>query len=131
MVFNRERDDEQNNLEQAFNHSTKPKVILLLMRGGMERITLTEDEHLIIGRSDAATGFQPDVDLAQYHARKMGVSREHACLFQRGGQLYVTDMGSNNGTFVHGKLLNPHQPIALNDGDSMRLGMLDIRIEIR
>jgi serine phosphatase RsbU (regulator of sigma subunit) len=47
------------------------------------------------------------------------VSRQHARLFARNGGYACEDLGSRNGTFVNGKLING--PTQLQDGDSIRI----------
>ena len=96
----------------------------------VETIRLTEEQSVIIGRSDAQTGFKPDVDLMRYNARKHGVSREHACIYLRGEKLYLMDLGSNNGTFICGKQVMAHDAQPLQDGFTIRLGLLEIQVQI-
>lgn len=47
------------------------------------------------------------------------VSRQHARLFARNGGYACEDLGSRNGTFVNGKLING--PTQLQDGDLVRI----------
>jgi predicted component of type VI protein secretion system len=96
----------------------------------IETVKLTEEQSVIIGRSDAQTGFKPDVDLMSYNARKHGVSREHACIYLRGDCLYLMDLGSNNGTFINGKPVMAHDAQPLQQGDVIRLGLLEILVQI-
>ena len=49
------------------------------------------------------------------------ISRRHAHIFLKGGQPYVEDLGSTNGTFVSGKRLDEHAT-ALHDGDTLAFG---------
>jgi pSer/pThr/pTyr-binding forkhead associated (FHA) protein len=49
------------------------------------------------------------------------ISRRHAHLFLRGGEPYVEDLGSTNGTFVGGKRLG-ESALALQDGDVLGFG---------
>src|SRR6201991_2247463 len=49
------------------------------------------------------------------------ISRRHAHLFLRGGEPYVEDLGSTNGTFVGGKRLD-ESALALQDGDLLGFG---------
>jgi adenylate cyclase len=48
------------------------------------------------------------------------VSRNHAMLQSDGGEFYLIDMGSRNGSFVNGRRLTA--PVALRDGDRLSLG---------
>ena len=50
------------------------------------------------------------------------VSREHVSFSRKGGQLQITDRGSQNGTFVMGKKLQPNVPVQVEDGCIFRLG---------
>lgn len=102
----------------------------LVIYNQVEQVALAEEQSAIIGRSDSQTGFNPDIDLMRYNARKHGVSREHACLYLRGQNFYLMDLGSNNGTFMNGKALLPHHAQLVQTGDVIRLGLLEIQIEL-
>ena len=49
------------------------------------------------------------------------LSRRHAHIFLKGGQAFVEDLGSTNGTFVGGKRLDEHAA-PLNEGDTLAFG---------
>jgi len=55
------------------------------------------------------------------------VSREHASLRLVDGVLLLTDLGSRNGTFVNGAVVQGTRPVAA--GDSIVLGSAVLRIE--
>jgi pSer/pThr/pTyr-binding forkhead associated (FHA) protein len=107
---------------------TSRKTVYLNIYNQVETITLSDEQSVIIGRSDAQTGFKPDVDLMRYNARKHGVSREHACIYLRGQCLYLMDMGSNNGTFIGGQQVMAHDAQPLQSGVVIRLGLLEIQV---
>ena len=48
------------------------------------------------------------------------VSRRHAELVIRDGALWITDLGSSNGTFVNDTRLAPRQPVRLINGARLR-----------
>lgn len=102
--------------------------ISLVVRGIPEEVTLDEDQSVVVGRIDLATGFRPGVDLTPYDAQKRGVSREHVRLQLKEQHVFVTDLGSANGTVLAGKRLTPQQPAMLHSGDELLLGGLAVKI---
>ncbi|PJF22622.1 MAG: hypothetical protein CUN56_05060 [Phototrophicales bacterium] len=105
--------------------------LILVIRGIVERLTLPESQTVILGRADARIQYMPDVDLTPYGALDRGVSREHARLHVENGHIYITDLGSTNGTFLSGEQLEPHQPVMLRKGDELLLGRLPIQVLFR
>jgi hypothetical protein len=83
-----------------------------------------------LGRVDPTQGIFPEVDLTEDHALEYGVSREHACIFQREDAAEVTDLGSTNGTLLNGQRLAPYSPQPLSDGDHLQLGRLVIEVRL-
>ncbi|MCB0385813.1 MAG: FHA domain-containing protein, partial [Bdellovibrionales bacterium] len=59
------------------------------------------------------------------------VSRRHFELTQTNEGLYVTDLGSANGTEVNGQPITPHEPFRLNSGDRISIMDLTIVLELR
>ncbi|HWK27044.1 MAG TPA: FHA domain-containing protein [Solirubrobacter sp.] len=68
-----------------------------------------EGERLTIGRSPEAEIFLDDVT----------VSRDHAVLVRRGGEWFLDDSGSLNGTYVNRRRIESHK---LADGDELQVG---------
>lgn len=64
------------------------------------------------------------VDLSEYYARVLGVSREHATISYTETGWIVEDLSSANGTWVNSAKLTAHQPHSLRNGDMLRLGQL-------
>ncbi|RMF82910.1 MAG: FHA domain-containing protein [Chloroflexi bacterium] len=102
--------------------------IELIVRGMTIRITIDEDDVLTLGRQDPKSNHYPDIDLSPYGAQERGVSREHATLQLHNAHLYVTDLGSANGTFIGNKQLTPHEPHVLFSGSDLVLGRLTVHI---
>lgn len=71
-----------------------------------------------IGRPDSELHFYPDVEIDLDDA----VSRRHAEVIRRGGEYYVTDAGSTNGTLLNGEKLPPHEQRLLAHGDLIHVG---------
>jgi adenylate cyclase len=57
------------------------------------------------------------------------VSRRHARLQLKGEALQVEDLGSTNGTAVNGAIIKPGQPVALQTGNKLRLGDVELSIK--
>ena len=87
-------------------------------------------EGYVIGRSDEALRYTPDIDLSLYDSRDKGVSRRHAALVNFRGVPHIIDLFSANGTYLNGKRLPPDQPYALGQFNKLRLGTLNVIITI-
>jgi CRP-like cAMP-binding protein len=96
-------------------------------KSGMEFHLASGDESTL-GRRDPVTGIYPEVDLTPVDSQR-SVSRRHAKIFRRAGKLYVSeDIGTMNGTFVNGDRLETGVPSEVNDGDEVRVGLVDLRL---
>ena len=73
-----------------------------------------------LGRADSQV--KPTVDLSKYHARELGVSRNHAEIVFSDGTYFVKDNGSTNGTWINGEKIPPYKQMPLRDSDQVRLG---------
>ncbi len=71
---------------------------------------------------DTSVGRAPECDLSFSVAH---LSRKHAQLFIKNGQLMVKDAGSANGTFVNGQKVEESK---LNRGDELRLDTLSFTV---
>jgi hypothetical protein len=99
--------------------------IVLHIRDAVNPIVVEPDRRrVVLGRADAHSQTQPDLDLTTYGAIEKGVSRIHAVLERSDDTLTLTDLGSSNGTHLNGQRLGPDQPRVLRDGDEVRLGKL-------
>jgi pSer/pThr/pTyr-binding forkhead associated (FHA) protein len=84
----------------------------LVIRSGGGRVGQSfpmTGEKMTIGRSPETDVFLDDVT----------VSREHATLVRRGGDWYLDDSGSLNGTYVNRQRVDSHR---LADGDELQIG---------
>lgn len=79
---------------------------------------------VVLGRSADAPTSNPLIDLSQYHAFSLGVSRQHARIGYNGNGYTIEDLGSSNGTWVNGNRLTARQPHPLRSGDHVQLGEL-------
>ena len=70
-------------------------------------------------RLDASTTIGRSVE-CELRLEDTFVSQQHARIFDRGGNWYVEDLGSTNGTFVNEQKLVA--PAMLTPGDKIRIG---------
>jgi len=70
------------------------------------------DKPIIIGRGE-------DCDI---RVMDTSVSRRHVRLEKIGGEYYVLDMQSTNGSYVNDRQSLPGEPIPMRDGDYLRVG---------
>jgi pSer/pThr/pTyr-binding forkhead associated (FHA) protein len=79
---------------------------------------------VIVSRFSFLVGKNSDL-FAPYrdaHARELAfLSRRHAHVYEQGGDLYIEDLGSTNGTYVNGERLDEHAR-KLQPGDSVGFG---------
>ncbi len=106
-----------------------PLVIRVLSTGREIQLPSTPEVH--IGRTDAAHGIFPDLDLSADGGLEGGVSRHHCKIHQRGSSYLVEDVGSANGTFLNGQRLTPYLPHVLKNGDKLQLGRLALEVIIQ
>lgn len=104
------------------------RLLLLHVRGYDEPLAVHLRNSMSIGRSNSPTGEAPDIDLNQYNALEMGVSRHHATIIVEDDAVKVKDSGSTNATYLNGQKLIAHQTRILRDGDELRLGKLVIQV---
>ncbi len=92
---------------------------------------LSVSQACTVGRYDPVTGLRPEVDLSAVDPDRSS-SRRHAKLVARGKQLFVVeDIGTTNGTFVNGERVKAGVPVEVASGDTLRFGLVDLRLEPR
>jgi pSer/pThr/pTyr-binding forkhead associated (FHA) protein len=105
-----------------------PIVIRLSIVDSGREIEFPVSNEITLGRLDAASATFPDVDLTPDNGLEKGVSRRHARISRKTGELYLEDLGSVNGTYLNGKRLTPYLPHALKDADEIRLSRILMRV---
>ena len=103
-------------LHQALGQAAPRRCSLVVYSGSDlgHQVTLDEGVHTI-GRSAAA----------QLQVDDPGMSRLHATLRVQGDEVWLHDLGSVNGSFVHERRLDG--PTRLRDGDLLRLGSVVLK----
>lgn len=105
-------------------------VSLHLIESGMI-IHLSGQMEFTLGRVADGQPILPDVDLSPYEAYSQGVSRLHSSLKLNNNRLFITDLGSSNGTRVNGQKILPNVDYPVNHGDVVALGKFKIQVLIR
>ncbi|HDQ72726.1 MAG TPA: FHA domain-containing protein [Chloroflexi bacterium] len=95
------------------------------------QIQLPAAPEVHVGRTDAAHGIFPNLDLSPDGGLEGGVSRHHCKIHQKGEAYLVEDVGSANGTFLNGQRLTPYLPHVLKDGDELQLGRIALEVIIK
>lgn len=90
-----------------------PKLTLLIGRKAMQVYDL-DKETILIGRED-------DVDIV---IDNPSVSRKHAQVRKEGAGWVVEDLGSSNGTFLHGEKISGARPV--KEGDEIGFGKFSV-----
>ena len=73
-------------------------------------------ESFPLGGDRLTVGRRPDSDI---FLDDVTVSRDHAILVKRGGDYFLDDCGSLNGTYVNRQRIESHK---LSDGDELQIG---------
>jgi pSer/pThr/pTyr-binding forkhead associated (FHA) protein len=108
-------------LEQGVVQPPRPRVASLTLTpepgdAGLQTIVITKFPFLVSKTDDTFARYK-NADPQQLNY----LSRRHAHLFLKGGQPFVEDLGSTNGTFVGGTRLDEHA-VALHDDDVLAFG---------
>jgi predicted component of type VI protein secretion system len=74
---------------------------------------------LLVGRSEEA----------KFRIQQDRVSRKHCEFFEQEGGVYLRDLGSTNGTFLNGELIETSAKVPLEPGAVVKIGSLEFRVE--
>jgi pSer/pThr/pTyr-binding forkhead associated (FHA) protein len=93
-------------------------------------IDIPQQNEFTIGRLVEGQVIAPDVDLNQYSAYDLGVSRLHATIRIEPlkNKVHVVDLGSANGTKVNGYQIPANSEVPLNHGDVLSLGKFNLKV---
>ncbi|MDQ6894788.1 MAG: cyclic nucleotide-binding domain-containing protein [Acidobacteriota bacterium] len=98
----------------------------LVGNDGAAEFFLNREGDTLVGRADPVTGITPDVDLTPLDTQR-STSRRHAKLYQMGGTFYVMEeIGVMNGTFVNDNRLATGAPMAIQNGDVLKFGLVPL-----
>jgi hypothetical protein len=107
-----------------------PRRAVLVHEPSGTEFPLDPEHESIVGRPDAAAGFVPDVDLAQFDSRR-SLSRRHARVLLKAGVYYVREEMGTNGTFVNNVRVKGGLTVKVSDGDQIRFGLVPTVFRLR
>jgi pSer/pThr/pTyr-binding forkhead associated (FHA) protein len=81
----------------------------------------------IVGRVSEGQSILPDIDLEPFSGYESGVSRLHARIRIDESDIWITDLGSANGTHLNNEKLDPHHAYKIGNKDVVRLGRMSIQ----
>lgn len=134
LIYTCQRENESMRSQPAnpvYINNTEMNIVIRLHtdQRAIVQIVAPDEEGYVIGRSDETSDFLPDIDLAKYSARELGVSRRHAALVRYLGTPHLIDLNSVNGTFLNGRRLIPDMPYPVEFESSVRLGTLQLEFD--
>ncbi len=103
------------------------RIHLELAQNPRNRMGLDVNGEIVLGRDSADDNA---VDLKQFEASLLGVSRHHLMLRPTASHVYATDLGSTNGSMRNGRSIGVRTPYPLTDGDTLTLGKLRLVFHI-
>jgi CRP-like cAMP-binding protein len=87
----------------------------------------SKGDETTIGRADPVTGILPDIDLTPVDQNR-SVSRRHAKIIKSGGDYCVLEeIGTVNGTYVNDQRIPTGQPVAIHNGDTIKIGLIAMK----
>jgi hypothetical protein len=111
----------------TFDKKGLPNRIQFLVRESGAILEKAARAPLVIGRHNSS--LPVDIDLAEYNAHEMGISRNHFRIEPApGGKLMVIDLKTVNGTHLNGQRLDGMRPYELRHGDEIKAGRIHLKV---
>lgn len=109
-------------LRSAAMREDEETVLLLGDDKEAEHFSLVSDEYPTIN----VTGYPFYIGSKKdryidYELKIAGISKYHLKIDREGGEIYVSDLNSTNGTYVNGVRLKPHIPVRVQRGYELRM----------
>lgn len=100
-------------------------LITLFIPGYEKPLSVELAKEMQVGRSSQTTE-APEIDLSEYNASALGISRRHALLTMQEDGLTIEDLNSSNGTWLNERPLSPGTKYVIHNGDCIRLAQMFI-----
>ncbi len=104
-----------------------PNALGLFVMNSEQPVLIKGAQRVTLGRHIEG-GTPVTIDLTDYGAALLGVSRQHAAILVSQEMYLLQDLGSTNGTWLNEVRLPPHIPRTVKNGDMIRLGQLRIYV---
>jgi|SRR5579859_423788 len=110
---------------------TPDSMLLISIRGAKTNLEAFVKTKMMIGRGFSPVQGQPFLDLTPYDGEVLGVSRYHCEIRFLNNTLVITDLDSDNGTYINEARLYPYEIRVLHNGDEVRLGKLTMKLTFK
>lgn len=110
------------------NYFTPESAMLIRIKGAKGVLEGFPRTKMIVGRGASPVQGQPFLDLAPFDGENLGVSRYHAEIRYINNTLVMTDLDSDNGTFINEVRLYPYEIRVLHSNDDLRFGKLEMKV---
>ena len=116
------------NKERFMDFEIPSKGVVLINLDDGQPVAILNEHAFILGRFSAEIKIQePLADLTSLSI-DYGVSRTHALIRKTKDGYQITDLNSSNGTWLENDRLIPQKPYAVESGDRIRMGRLNVLI---
>ena len=108
---------------------TVPRTFALRLSATGQLMALTPGRSdFLVGRPDAASGVNPEIDLGPFDQNR-SLSRRHARIVMHDGVYFVReDTSTPNGTYVNDERIATAVDVALKPGDRIRFGTIEVEL---
>lgn len=103
-----------------------PQRVQFFVRESGEVMELSASNAIMIGRRSST--LPVDVDLADFGAQDLGVSRNHLLIEPGGNRLIAKDLNAVNGSRLNGQRMRPLSMYELRHGDELKLGRIHLKV---
>lgn len=104
-----------------------PETLVLFMAGQEKPILVENVDEVVLGRMGDGP-VERGVDLTDFEAMSLGVSRRHALVQYRDESFMLRDLGSTNGSQLNEEALLPSRSYRLRPFDQITLGRLKLMV---
>ena len=119
----------QTNLSNLPNFGNKePEKITLILHPAEEgkffatrKIEIFDGKEILIGRNIHGITME-QISNGIFDCRVL--SRKHATIWSKNGNIFVMDLNSSNGTYINSEALQAQKPFQLKNGDTVQFGQV-------